>query len=235
MILKKGEYIGTTDQLFREIHVGDTIQDSKGKLYTVNGYGNAKPLDGGNELPVRSIHGCEVVIPWRDPEAPVPYSPVPEPHFDPAPPEPAPEVVPAIKAISSPRGGRANLSGVASFQNLARSMGITASKLKEIAIDKGFDVVRCQTRNRNAGIRTDDVERFRALLPKKPETKAGTTVSIVPSPEPVEYDKDGRHYVDFTGRMPASRPSLEDIPDQTLADELRRRGFEVVAVKRVEL
>ena len=71
--MKNGQKIGLTDQLLRDICVGDLVADAKGVQYTIDRYGRAKPLDGGNEVPVRSLTGCEVVLPFgsepeRDPE-----------------------------------------------------------------------------------------------------------------------------------------------------------------------
>lgn len=67
--MKLGQYIGLQDQLLHDIHVGDTLTDAKGVHYTVDRFGRAKPLDGGNECPVRSLVGCEVIKEW-EPAAP---------------------------------------------------------------------------------------------------------------------------------------------------------------------
>ena len=59
--MKMGQKIGLTDQLLRDICVGDTIQDAKGVEYSIDRYGRAKPLSGGNEVPVKSLKGVEIV------------------------------------------------------------------------------------------------------------------------------------------------------------------------------
>lgn len=183
MILKKGEYIGTTDQLFREIHVGDTIQDSKGKLYTVNGYGYAKPLDGGNEVPIKSVKGCEVVDAWKPDDTPAPgmevkgpvikYTapapakakpiqepPVPEPEFDPAPPMPA-------KPAGTFTGGRPNISGLVKLESISRTLDnfATCAELRAIAQENG---IRLTSHNGKTCIPIGDKERLMELAKDLP-------------------------------------------------------------------
>ena len=63
--MKMGQYIGLQDQMLHDIHVGDLLKDAKGAEYTVDRFGRAKPVDGGNEVPVRKLIGCEVVGEWN--------------------------------------------------------------------------------------------------------------------------------------------------------------------------
>lgn len=63
--MKMGQHIGLQDQMFHDIHVGDLLKDAKGAEYTVDRFGRAKPVDGGNEVPVRKLIGCEVVGEWK--------------------------------------------------------------------------------------------------------------------------------------------------------------------------
>lgn len=63
--MKMGQYIGLQDQMLHDIHVGDLLKDAKGAEYTVDRFGRAKPVDGGNEVPVRKLIGCEVVSEWK--------------------------------------------------------------------------------------------------------------------------------------------------------------------------
>ena len=63
--MKMGQYIGLQDQMLHDIHVGDLLKDAKGAEYTVDRFGRAKPVDGGNEVPVRKLIGCEVVGEWK--------------------------------------------------------------------------------------------------------------------------------------------------------------------------
>jgi hypothetical protein len=85
--MKMGQYIGLQDQLFHDIHVGDLLKDAKGAEYTVDRFGRAKPLDGGNELPVRKLTGCEVVSEWKpapseEPAVKTKAAPEPEPEMN---------------------------------------------------------------------------------------------------------------------------------------------------------
>lgn len=59
--MKFGQPIGLTDSLLRDIHVGDIVQDAEGIRYTIDRYGRAKPLQGGNEIPVKNLKNCEIV------------------------------------------------------------------------------------------------------------------------------------------------------------------------------
>ena len=58
--MTKGQKIGLTDQLLRDICVGDEVTDANGVHYTIDRFGRAKPTSGGNEVPVRSLKGCEI-------------------------------------------------------------------------------------------------------------------------------------------------------------------------------
>ena len=66
--MKLGQYIGLQDQLLHDIHVGDLVKDFSGKEYTIDRFGRAKPIDGGNKSPVRQLKGCEVVNEWKPAE-----------------------------------------------------------------------------------------------------------------------------------------------------------------------
>ncbi len=71
--MKPGQKIGLSDQLLRDICVGDEVTDAKGIHYTIDRYGRAKPMSGGNEVPVRSLTGCEIYLPFGTrPDAPAP-------------------------------------------------------------------------------------------------------------------------------------------------------------------
>lgn len=72
-----GQAIGLTDQLLRDIHVGDLLTDVNGVEYTVDRYGRALPVQGGNEVPIRKLKGCEVKLAWTP--APEPVEPASEP------------------------------------------------------------------------------------------------------------------------------------------------------------
>jgi len=67
--MKLGQYIGLQDQLLHDIHVGDLVKDAKGVEYSIDRFGRAKPLNGGNEVPVRQLRGCEVFHEWQRAES----------------------------------------------------------------------------------------------------------------------------------------------------------------------
>lgn len=252
-LMKKGTPTGVQDQFLRDICVGDEIADEKGKHYTINAYGYAKPLSGGTEIPLKSVKGKTVTTAWKPAEsAPFPFGqpgvkepPIPDPEFDPAPPHPdeieaakksgtKSEPVP-VTGVVSPRGGRTNRSGVTSFWNLSRSLGFTAARLKEIAQENGFEIVRTQGANRNTGIRIEEVERFRALLPEQ-DKKERKSRSVTKEPEKVFIQEDPATAPEPEKVLPPfDENPLAGYTDQSLADELRRRGFELHAVKRIEL
>lgn len=58
--MTKGQKIGLTDRLLRDICVGDEVTDAHGVHYIIDRFGRAKPTSGGNEVPVRSLKGCEI-------------------------------------------------------------------------------------------------------------------------------------------------------------------------------
>ena len=76
--MKNGQKIGLCDQLLRDIRVGDEVVDAKGVHYTIDRYGRAKPVNGGNEVPVRSLTGCEVYDPVLEAKNEAVQAPEPE-------------------------------------------------------------------------------------------------------------------------------------------------------------
>lgn len=83
--MRMGQSIGLTDQLLRDIHVGDLLIDADGVEYTVDKYARAVPTKGGNEVPIRKLKGCEIKEYWTP--APEVEKPAPEPEKPAAEPE----------------------------------------------------------------------------------------------------------------------------------------------------
>ena len=82
--MRMGQSIGLTDQLLRDIHVGDLLTDADGVEYTVDKYARAVPTKGGNEVPIRKLKGCEIKEYWTPaPEVETP-APVEEKLAEPA-------------------------------------------------------------------------------------------------------------------------------------------------------
>ena len=147
---------------------------------------------------------------------------------------------------------RPNNTGVVTFQNMARSMKVRAWQLRSLAEKGGFEIVKSGTRNRNDGIRMEEQARFREYV-------AAGLSSLFPPPlsdEMMDAIKSGSlaNHVQIVPRIQgftddeivqeAKRRGIwpDDTPvqfaeasDQYLADELRRRGFQLTCVKHIEL
>lgn len=158
------------------------------------------------------------------------------------------ELLQAASGIEPPHNGnngnhRPNASGCVTFANLARALKRKTYVLRRLAEANGFDIIRCDdARNRNDGIRLEDEDRFRELA-----AGIATPVQVeVPlpahlSPELTDAIKAGTLHekIKIVTRDPERTFGKEDafliLTDQDLADELRRRGFQLTAVKRIEL
>ena len=135
---------------------------------------------------------------------------------------------------------RPNVSGVKTFNNIARSLRAPAWELRDFAKEHGFAIVRHPSDcNRNDGLNQEDEARFRELWAAehgKPErTQPQVSIQIpkdaLPLPVPDKVVKtlcsiDTGETRDW---------NLASTPDRELAEELRRRGYEVKATKRIEL
>lgn len=62
--MQKATSTGVLDEFLADICVGDEIVDKAGKHYTVDRFGRAKPTDGGNEVPLKSLEGVTVCKSW---------------------------------------------------------------------------------------------------------------------------------------------------------------------------
>ena len=64
--MKIGTRTGVLDEFFTDICVGDEIVDKAGTHYTIDRFGRAKPLSGGNEMPLKSLEGVTICKSWTD-------------------------------------------------------------------------------------------------------------------------------------------------------------------------
>lgn len=62
--MKIGTSTGVLDEFLATICVGDEIVDKAGSHYTINRFGRAKPTNGGNEVPLKSLEGVTVCKSW---------------------------------------------------------------------------------------------------------------------------------------------------------------------------
>lgn len=58
--MKKGTSTGVLDSFLAEICVGDEIMDAAGTHYTIDQFGRAKPLNGGNVTELSCIKGATI-------------------------------------------------------------------------------------------------------------------------------------------------------------------------------
>jgi hypothetical protein len=62
--MKQGASTGVLDEFLADICIGDEIVDKAGTHYTVDRFGRAKPTNGGNEVPLKSLEGATVCKSW---------------------------------------------------------------------------------------------------------------------------------------------------------------------------
>ena len=234
--MKKNEMIGF-DRTCKPVYVGDTIQDAEGKKYTITPLAKCKGQDG-KEVDFSSLHGPELCT---DEQKPVAVA------------DPKPEV----KLLPKRKGGKENKTGLISLNNLARRLQVKQAGIARTLRAGGIEVVKGKN---GYGIRVSDVEKAEQLLaPLKvalPEMKKiglGDVLDASKQPEgpavdfealceqaktPSELERLCVEQLEQLGHAPRNLevkilPSLTTATDQQLAEELRRRGFEVTATKTV--
>lgn len=127
---------------------------------------------------------------------------------------------------------RPNESGYTSFANLARSLKVPAWTLRNFAKDHGFAIVRPGNGTRNDGVRIQEEGRFRELW----AAEHGKPVQVqAVEVRPLEVPENVVKTLCSIDTGETRDWNLATAPDQALADELRRRGYEVTATKRIEL
>ena len=174
-IASKGTKVGV-DAYFREICVGDEIRDAAGNSYTIDKYGRANPLPNGNPVPLSRLKEIALVKAWTPREAPkpveapqpapAPTAPVPEPTFDPAPVEPAPQAE-ELRPVHSPRrvktGGKHNTTGHSQLCAFAQRHFVPAKVARQILLDHGIPVYT-RGNSTKTHFPTDRIDEVRQLL-----------------------------------------------------------------------
>lgn len=158
-----------TDAFFREICIGDEIQDLDGRHYTVDKYGRCKPLDGGNTVPLSSVKEAALVSRYEGPPLDVTErKPAPGPA-----PKPDPEPVPEKKIP-----GKKNKSGIVQVTAITRKLGITRTRgLTDFLHESGIETTFVPKRNKVC-IKIEDRDRVTEL--------ARQWAEMEPQPEPQE-------------------------------------------------
>lgn len=213
---EKKEMVGM-DRKFCPVYVGDTIIDASGVKYTISERGTCVNA-AGKDYAFSDLHGPELCSSEQNPVAVA---------------EPAPEV----NLLPKRKGGKENKSGLVSLGSLARRLQVKQAGLARTLRAGGIEVVKGKN---GYGIRVADVEKAEQLLaPLK---------AALPKEKPVEAKRSSRQWPDGTSFDPVAvgalaisvLPNEGDIDgwlgkfaDQQLADELRRRGYEVTATKTV--
>ena len=248
--------VGTDDYL-RDIHVGDEIKDGEGRHYTIDAQGRAKALNGAGDYPLSALRGVEVLAPapviekTREAakaakEALLKQAEIGSDIAEKYPRETAEgdgvQKRPYLKR-------RTNTTGRIRLSNLARKRGISGIDLRQVAEGAGIPVTFDDAHNA-----TIDVKDGQRLLDaydgqvgrKKLTVGVSVHTEIVTDDYIVQevknrgllsrcIEKCGGPYIVTTDpqKVFTKFDAYLLLKDEDLADELRNRGYEVVAVKRL--
>lgn len=211
---EKKEMVGM-DRKFCPVYVGDTIIDASGVKYTISERGTCVNA-AGKDYAFSDLHGPELCSEERKPVAVA---------------EPTPEV----KLLPKRKGGKENKSGLVSLGNLARRLKVKQVGLARTLRAGGIEVVKGKI---GYGIRVADVEKAEQLLaplsavikPQAVKKAAEVKREVQKQPEAPAVDFEALKEQEAEAAVCGILAQFED---QALADELRRRGFEVTATKTV--
>lgn len=233
------------DCVFREIFPGDTVRDAGGKEYTIDERGWARPLDGSSGCGFKKLKdpifvghndkpdtrfredASGKVVPALKVEVSGPEGDVPTKEEIAALPEVEKHEAPA------PRSGKPNRSGVIQIESLARKVGAKGiAGLAAYLRDHDIEVTFIPNRNKQT-IRIEDRDRALELT----KAWAAEREEML---EAMRGDPDEDLHRPLLGTNdPAYTFSKFDafliLDDQDLANELRRRGYTVTAIKHIEL
>lgn len=238
------------DCFFREIFAGDTVRDQDGKEYTIDERGWARPFDGSAGCGFKKLKDPSFVSKGETPDtrfqedasgkvAPAIKVEVSGPEGD----VPTKEEIAALPEVEkhespAPRSGKPNRSGVVQIESLARKAGAKGiAGLANYLRDHDIEVTFIPNRNKQT-IRIED--RDRAMEQTKAWAAERAEMLEAMRGEPNPFPQLSQEALDAIKKGSLAkhieiRPSLAGFSDQTIADELRRRGYEVTAVKHIEL
>lgn len=66
--MRPGTHTSVTDIHYEGIRVGDVVRDASGRTYVIDGYGRAKPDEGGGAVPLRDLDRPEIISPAAPPK-----------------------------------------------------------------------------------------------------------------------------------------------------------------------
>lgn len=226
-----------TDAFFREICIGDEIQDLDGRHYTVDKYGRCKPLDGGNTVPLSSVKEAALVSRYEGPPIDVTErkpDPQPEKKTVIMVPDPRPKKLPLVEhpdpAVDPDKPekrmpGKKNKSGIVQITAITRSLGINRTMgLTDFLHEHGIETTFVPKRNKVC-IKIEDRDRATELarqwaeIEPQPETQA---------PKPAAPQKKSRTH---PGEVKLVTPS--DPPISSEALELIRHAETIRGAKLI--
>lgn len=241
--MKKGTPVGV-DSCFAEICVGDVIRDADGKRYTVDEFGRAKPLNGvDNVVPLKALKDVMVEnerdsamaeqskfraitrhVEERKARIAQDYG-IPASNCEVSEPKPASRLDEFKKGLHP--GGRPNTSGLVRIYGITRSTGASTAEIRRLAAENGIEILR---NDGKPAIRTSDHKRMLSLVRDSMRGKGKK------DPAPSRKDPDPARKDDSPpdgGPGSSVEEILRPVEDSELAQELRRRGWEVTAIKRL--
>lgn len=242
--MKKGAPVGV-DSTFREICVGDIVRDADGKEYTVDEYGRAKPLNGvDNVVPLKRLRGLIVESErdaamaersWLDAitrQVEARKSEIVRQYAPNASPAAAPKPVARLEDFRKDGhpGGRENESGMVRIYNIARSTGVNAAEIRKLAAENGINIVK---HGSAPSIRIEDRKRMLSIIRDAMAGRRSRSSQPDPAPDPAPEKEQSNDSPPDGGTASRVEEILGSVEDSELAQELRRRGWEVVATKRL--
>lgn len=210
------------DRAYRQVYVGDTVQDALGVKYTITERGTAAGPDG-KEVEYHTLHGPELVgateaksAPKEAPESLRSLHAYDDPKIGPKEPRKAPvkrEPKPE-KKVGTPRpsAGRKNYSGLVRVGNITKAVGYNLGNGTAVLRDAGIEVVKDPATGTPC-VRIQDKDAARELL-----------ASLVPPAVAVAIDA-GREEI-----TPEIRATLEDrtktkkVPLAPILEQLGQEG-----------
>lgn len=144
------------DAYFREIHAGDTVQDTDGNKYTVDSLGNCKALSGAGYTHLTKLKEPVLV---NGPATPMPDARVHTGPVDTS--VPSRQEAQAKPSLGDMMSVAKNKSGFVALENMVRGSKITGTQLRRILETAGVEIVK---RKSKAMIRIEDRLRAGDLL-----------------------------------------------------------------------